>query len=85
MAVKDFANYGCFPDHGSGYKVWLSSNVVDISGKQYWCFITTTNNLFVGEGALAITTNQEFIWLDKIRPPKLIGTNYKAPMFPPRF
>jgi len=71
--------------HGSNFRVWLSSNVVSIGGTQYQCFLTTTNHWFQDEGALAMTTNREFIWLDCKRPPKIIGPNYKPPIFPPQF
>lgn len=86
VAAKDFAVNGYVTNHGStGYQVWLSSNIVSIGGAQYQCFITTTNDLFGGEGSLAVTTNQVFIWQDNERPPKIITTNYRAPIFPPHF
>ena len=71
--------------HGSSFRVWASSNTVSIGGTQYECFLTTTNHWFQDEGALAMTTNHEFIWLDSKRPPMLIDTNYRPPLFPPRF
>ena len=86
MAAKDYAEYGYVTNYrASSYQVWLSTNIVSIGGTQYQCFITTTNGKFYGEGSLAMTTNQVFIWLDSKRPPKLIGANYRAPIFPPRF
>ncbi len=86
-AAMDIAEHGhfTFPNYGSSYGVWFSSNVVSIGGTQYQCFITTTNHWFQDEGALAITTNHEFIWLDSKRPPKLIAPDYRPPIFPPRF
>jgi hypothetical protein len=86
MAAKDLAEHGYVTNYGArSYQVWRSSNVVSIGGTQYQCFITTTNGKFYDEGSLAMTTNQVFIWLDSKRPPKIIGTNYRAPLFPPRF
>ena len=86
MAAKDFAEHGYVTNYGArSCQVWLSSNVVTIGSTQYQCFITTTNAKFYDEGSLAMTTNQTFIWLDSKRPPKIIGTNYRAPIFPPRF
>jgi hypothetical protein len=86
MAAKDFAEHGYVTNYGArGYQVWLSTNIVTVGGTQYQCFITTTNGKFNDDGALAMTTNQVFIWLDNKRSPKIIGTNYKAPIFPPRF
>ncbi|HEY4416763.1 MAG TPA: hypothetical protein VGO57_13820 [Verrucomicrobiae bacterium] len=86
MAAKDYVEHGYVTNYGaSSYQVWLSTNNVSISGTQYQCFITTTNNKFGDEGSLAMTTNQVFIWLDRQRPPKLIDANYRPPIFPPRF
>jgi len=86
MAAKDYAEHGSVTNYGTkSYQVWLSSNLVSIGGTQYQCFITTTNGKFYGEGSLAMTTNQVFIWLESKRPPKIIGPNYRAPIFPPRF
>jgi hypothetical protein len=77
MAAKDYAEHGYVTNYGArSYQVWLSTNFVNIGGTQYQCFITTTNAKFYGEGSLAMTTNQVFIWLDSKQPPKIIGTNY---------
>ena len=84
-AELDFAEHGYVTNYGKSVRVWPSSNVVSISGTQYQCFLVMTNHWFQDEGALAMTTNHEFIWLDSKRPPKLIGENYKPPIFPPRF
>jgi hypothetical protein len=86
-AAMDIAGHDHFTysNYGSSYGVWLSSNTVSIGGIQYRCFLVTTNHWFLDEGALAMTTNHEVIWLDSKRPPKLIDANYRPPMFPPRF
>ena len=86
MAAKDYAEHGYVTNYGSRHAaVWLSTNVANIGGTQYQCFITTHNDKFYDEGSLAVTTNQVFIWLDSRRPPKIISTNYRAPLFAPRF
>lgn len=86
MAAKDFVEHGYVTNYGaSSYEVWLSKTTVNIGGTQYLCYLTTTNGKFNDEGSLAMTTNQVFIWLDKRRPPKIIGASYRAPIFPPRF
>jgi hypothetical protein len=86
MAAKDYAERGYATNYGSlHHQVWLSTNLVSIGGTQYHCFLTTTNGKFLDEGALAMTSNQVFIWIDRKRPPKVVGTNYRAPFFPPRF
>jgi hypothetical protein len=86
MAYKDFTERGFVTNYGAtGYEVWLSSNTVFIGGTQYQCLITVRENKFFGQGTLAITTNQIFIWLDAKRSPKLIEPGYRPPLFPPRF
>jgi hypothetical protein len=86
IAYKDYLEHGYVTNYGgSGYQVWLSTNVVSVGGTQYQCFITVRDSKFYDEGTLAMTTNQLFIWLDAKRPPKIIPDKYKAPLFPPRF
>jgi len=86
MAENDFLEHGYVTNYASRFQqVWLATNVVSIEGTQYQCFIATVNDLFRGEGTLAMTTNHVFIWLDNKRPPKIIDSNYRPPLFPPRF
>ena len=85
-AALDFAEHGYLRTNDGWNKgVWISSNTVSIGGTQYQCLLITTNHWFRDEGALAMTTNGELIWLDTRLPPKLIGTDYRPPIFPPRF
>ena len=86
MAAKHFSEHGYVTNYGArSYQVWLDTNRVTIAGTQYQCSITTTNDKFYGEGCLSLTSNQLFIWIDAKRPAKLIGPNYRAQIFPPRF
>lgn len=85
LALQDYAKFGYVTNYGSHDKVWLSTNVVTISGTQYTCFAEADVFKFYKEGTLAVTTNQVFIWLDKSRAPKIITNGYRAPFFPPRF
>jgi hypothetical protein len=84
-ALQDYAKFGYVTSYGSQDKVWLSTNVTKIDGTQYICFAEAYVPKFLGEGTLAVTTNQVFIWMDKSRSPKIITNNYRAPYFPPRF
>src|ERR1043165_9214281 len=86
IAAKDFEKYGYVTNVSSTtYRLWLSTNTVTIGGTQYQCYAEVGGGKFGDEGTLAITTNQTFIWLDSTRPPKIISTNYRAPIFPPHF
>lgn len=85
-AAMDFAEHGYLrTTNGWNKGVWLSSNSVSISGTQYQCQFITTNHWLCDEGALALTTNGELIWLDSKLPPKLVGADYRPPIFPSRF
>ena len=86
IAAKDFEQYGYVTNvSSSSYHFWRSTNVVTIGGIEYHCYAEVGGGKFYDEGTLAITTNQTFIWLDRTRPPKIITTNYRAPIFPPHF
>jgi hypothetical protein len=86
IAAKDLAEYGYVTNvFSSSYRFWLSTNVVAIGGTQYQYYAEVGGGEFSDDGTLAITTNQTFIWLDRKYPPKIIGTNYRVPLFPPRF
>ena len=86
VAAKDFQQYGYVTNvSSSSYRFWLSTNVVTIDGTRYKCYAEVGGGLFDDQGTLAVTTNQTFIWLDSKRPPKIITTNYRAPIFPPHF
>lgn len=86
QAYKEYTEHGYVTNYGgSSYQVWLSSNMVNIGGTQYQTFITVRDHKFFDEGTLAMTTNHVLIWLDAKRQPKIIDTNYRAPIFPPRF
>jgi len=86
LASKDFAQYGRIESFSStGFRVWLSTNRPSIGGTQYQCYVEIAADKFFDEGTLAMTTNETFIWLDRVRPPKVLGPSYRPPVFPPRF
>lgn len=84
-ALKDYQERGYVTNYSSSSHVWLSSNVVNIAGQPYECFITVRSDRFLKEGTLSMTTNEVFIWFDTKRGPKLIKAGYRPPFFPPRF
>jgi hypothetical protein len=61
--------------------VWPFSNAVAIGGTQYQCLLATRPAYVGGEGILAMTTDQVFIWLGSNAPPKVIPPGYKPPFF----
>lgn len=56
----------------NGSDVWLSSNVVTISGTQYQCLLETRSPLLGSEGTMAMTSNRTVIWLPSKEPPQII-------------
>jgi hypothetical protein len=86
IAAQDLATYGYVTNVSStAYKVSLSTKAVTIGGTQYQCYAEIGGGKFYDEGTLGITTNQTFIWLDRKHPAKIVGRNYRAPLFPPHF
>jgi hypothetical protein len=85
QALKDYTERGYVTNYHSSYRVALATNVVTIDGTQYQCFAAVRGGKFYDEGALAMTTNQIFIWLDATRTPKIIGPGYSPQLFPGRF
>ena len=61
------------------FVVYACTNVVTVDGRRYpLAFCTTDGYQFAGEGRLAVTTNQQFIWLDIRRGAKLIASDYRV-------
>jgi hypothetical protein len=86
VALVEFKEGGKITNYPTtGIQVSLSTNVVSIGGTQYVCFAEARGGWGYGEGALAMTTNQLFIWLDPMRPPKILTNGYRPPFFRERF
>ena len=65
----------------SGYQVSLATNTVTINGQPYQLFARVEDGWGYGGGSLAMTTNQIFIWLDPIYPPKIITNGFRPSLF----
>ena len=82
VAQADYEKYGYLTNcPTSGYRVWLSTKVVTISGTQYQCFAEVTGGYGWEGGTLAMTTNQTLIWLDVYKPAKIITLPLRPPYF----
>ncbi len=69
-AVQEPKQYGYFV-------VYACTNQVTVAGRPYpLAFCTTDGYQFTGQGRLAVTTNQQFIWLDIRQGAKLIANDY---------
>jgi len=86
VAYDDYTKSGHITNYPtSGYRVWLSTNAVTIGGTQYQCFAEVGGGWGYDGGALAMTTNKIFIWLDTERSPKIITNGYRPSLFTCRF
>jgi hypothetical protein len=86
VAYDDYTKSGHITNSPtSGYRVWLSTNVVTIGGTQYQCFAEVAGGWGYDGGTLAMTTNRVFIWLDTERPPKIITNGYMPAVFSKRY
>lgn len=66
-------------------KPYLFTDAATVGGTQYQCVIAVETSYFQGDGFLAMTTNDQFIFFDKRRGPFVIpSTGYhRARLFPP--
>lgn len=86
VAYRDYTKSGHITNQPlSGYQIWLSTNVVTIGGVQYHCFAEASGGWGYDGGRLAMTTNETYIWLDTVRPPKIITNGYSPSLFSSRF
>jgi hypothetical protein len=82
VAYSDYQERGYVTNYSTtGYRVWLSTNVVMIGGAEYHCFAEVGDAWGYDGGTLAMTTNQIFIWLDTRRPPKIVTSGHQPPLF----
>jgi hypothetical protein len=82
MAQADYEKHGYFTNHPrSGFRVWLSTNIVTLGGTQHHCFAEVAGGLGWDGGTLAMTSNQTLIWLDARKPPKIITLRHLPPIF----
>jgi FlaG/FlaF family flagellin (archaellin) len=85
VANEDLAKSGSVTNYNGSYKVWVSTNVVNVNGTDHGCKLMVQVHKFYDEGTLAQTTNDLLIWLGSGKPPKLITADYRPRLFPPRF
>ena len=84
LAYTNYLATGKIEPNGSA-QPYLFTNIVSVGGTQYQCAVAIEMSYFQGDGFLAMTTNQQFIFLDKKRGPLMIPAtaNYRARLFPP--
>ena len=80
-AYADYERSGAIPPSESYAHIRPFTNSVAVGGVSYRCVLALDWFYFSSDGFLAITTNQTILWIDKVRPPKIIDTSYHAPLF----
>jgi hypothetical protein len=83
-ASKHYAERGFIRNYAT-FTVLLATNTVSVGATQYQYFITARLGQFAGEGMLAMTTNEAFLWIDNQQRAKTIEKTYRPSFFPPRF
>ncbi len=82
VAQDDYLKHGYITNYPtSGYPVALSTNIVSIGGTQHQCFAEVSGGWGWEGGALAMTTNQIFIWLGARQPAKIVTLSHQPPLF----
>ena len=65
---------------------YVFTNVVTVGGTSYPCVVAIDISHAFGQGRLAMTTNNVFVWMESGRPPRVLpSSGYRAPYFPPGF
>jgi len=84
LAYTHYLTTGKIEPNGSAQPC-VFTNIVSVGGTQYQCAVAIEMSYFQGDGFLAMTTNQQFIFLDKKRGPLMIPAtgHYRARLFPP--
>ena len=79
--------YRCFLEHGtltnrvpSLDRVFVFTNSVVIGGSNYHCAVGLSSATFAHVGILAVTTNQEIVWLDEKKGPRVIDLTQSGPL-----
>ena len=85
MSYRNFAQNGVVTNYGGSTQPYIYTNVVAVGGSNYPCILAIGHPFYGGQGILAMTTNQVFIWLDRKRGAKIIDDAYEPPLFSPRF
>ena len=85
QAQQQLAETGRVGPNGS-WRPFVFTNDVAVDGVIHRCSVATPLGGFDDEGVLAMTTNHTFIWVDNVRPPKIVPTSdYKPRFFPESF
>jgi urocanate hydratase len=83
-ASRHYAEQGFVRNYGT-FTVFVATNTVSVGATQYQYFITVRLGTFAGEGTLAMTTNEAFLWIDNQQHAKTIDKTYRPRFFPPKF
>jgi hypothetical protein len=80
-AYAEYERTGSIPTSEPHAQFSVFTNSVIVAGVSYRCALALDWRYFSGEGFLAVSTNRTILWIDKVRPPRIIDDQYRAPIF----
>ena len=85
LAYTNYVATGTIQPNGTA-RPYLFTNAVAVGSTSYPCIVAIDISHAFGEGRLAMTTNDVFVWMESGRSPRVLpSTGYRAPYFPPGF
>lgn len=80
-AYSEFERTGTLPPSQPHAQLTAYTNVVVATEVTQQCVLALRWHNFRNDGFLAISTNRTVFWIDHRRPPSIIDSNYRAPLF----
>jgi hypothetical protein len=85
LAYTNYIATGSIQPNGTA-RPYVFTNAVTVGGTSYPCVVAIGVNHAFGDGVLAMTTNDVFLWMESGRSPRVLpSSGYRAPYFPPGF
>src|SRR5262245_49653611 len=79
LAYTNYVATGTVQPNGTS-KPYVFTNTVTVGGVTYPCVVAIDISHGFGEGTLAMTTNEVFVWMESGRLPKILpSSGYRAP------
>jgi hypothetical protein len=80
-AYGSYQRTGTLPQPDGNAHVRAVTTMVAVGATNYQAVLALDWPYFSGEGTLAVTSNQVFLWLDNKRGAKVIDKRYRPPLF----
>ena len=80
-AYADYERTGLVSPSQPHASVRLFTNTVTVAAVSYHCALALDWRYFSADGFLAVSTNRMILWIERVRPPRIIDDHYRAPLF----